>query len=285
MSGLRARAGPYTFTEAKLASWMKHGRGQGHGVDYQPWLTTRDVKSRGRKSRVRGNLHDRTVHLMSTHERNAFNYFEWRADVLDIREQFPLDREVTRRIAWSMGVAHPADPRSKVDIVMTTDLLVTIRRADGREVVRPLSIKPAAALLDRRTLDKQEIERRYWTRLGFRWQPLVDALFADKEFFEALRSIREWYHVDDVAGIDARAWEQRRRFVLNALASTGQATLGDIARDLEALGGFGPGEVLSTVKHLAARRLVGFDPRLGVPTSSCPVSRFPVAAKTLRAAA
>lgn len=274
MSGLRTRISPYTFTEAKLASWTRRGRGQGHGADYRPWLTVRDVKSRGRKSRVQGNMHDRIVHLMSTHERNAFNYFEWREDVVDIREQFPLDREVTRRIARSMGVAHPADPRSKVDVVMTTDLVVTIRRGEGREVVAPLSIKPAEDLLDRRVLDKQEIERRYWKSLGFRWRVLVDTLFADTDFFETLRSIREWYHLDDVAGIDSRGWDDRRQRVLGALRTTRRATLGEVAADLEAQGGFGPGDVVSMVKHLAARRLIGFDPHLGVPTASCLVARF-----------
>lgn len=285
MGSSRFLSSPYVLTEKRIALWTKQGRGQGSGDDYRPWLETRNVKSRGRKVRLRANLHDRTMHLMSTLERNAVLHFERRPDVIEIREQFPLERDVTREIARAMGIEHPTDPRSGCQIVMTTDLLVTFRRADGAEVVRPLSIKPAKELLTRRTADKLELERRYWVRMGFRPDQLLDNLLRTNAYFEALRSVRAWFRVDGVDGLTADAWRQRGLRLMAALQASSRHTLGELIQDVERAGGFGPGEVLSTLKHLLAHRLVDFDPRLGVPTPACPLSRFSLEERVWRVAA
>ena len=44
----------YGFDEAKIARFRKEGRGDGSGADYTPWLTVRDVPSRGRSHRIAG---------------------------------------------------------------------------------------------------------------------------------------------------------------------------------------------------------------------------------------
>ncbi|ATY34251.1 hypothetical protein [Sphingomonas psychrotolerans] len=45
---------------------------------------------------------------MTDLQRNAFLHFEWVDNVVDIQEQFPLERSVTRRIgiAAGMGILH-----------------------------------------------------------------------------------------------------------------------------------------------------------------------------------
>ena len=262
------------LTEHRIVAWTRDGRGQGERADYTPWLFTRNVKSRGRKHRMRGILHDRVMHLMSDLERNAVLHFETKAEVVDIREQFPLDREITRAIARSMGVRHPTDPATKVEIVMTTDLLVTFRLPDGRLVVRAFSVKESKDLLNPRTKQKQEIERRYWERIGVRWKPMLDNILRDNERFEALRWIRDWYYVDGVGGLDERGWHVRGQRVLAALSGVGDVTIAEFANVMSQGGGFGPGEVLSTLRHLAARGSLGFDPVLGVPLLSDTISRF-----------
>ena len=265
---------PYVLTESRIEAWVREGRGQGSGADYRPWLTVRNVKSRGRKHRMRGILHDRILHLMSDLERNAVLHFETKSQVVDIREQVPLDREITRAITKSMGVQHPMDPASKVEIIMTTDLLVTFRLADGRLVSRAFSVKPAKDLLDTRVKEKQEIERRYWQRLGVRWKPMLDNILRDSPRFETIRWVRDWFYVDRVAGLDEAAWERRRRRVADALQTADDMSVGEFTSSVAARGDFAAGEVLSTLRHLAARGLIGFDPVLGVPTLSSPLSRF-----------
>lgn len=108
----------YGFDEAKIAKRLKEGRGV--GVAYLPWLTMQDVPSQGRSHRFVGRVTGRKHHLLSDLELRARLIYDWSDAVTDIREQFPLDRDDTRRIASAMGVAHPIDVRSKVDLVMTT---------------------------------------------------------------------------------------------------------------------------------------------------------------------
>lgn len=276
---------PYILTERRIGAWVREGRGHGDGVNYRPWLTVRNVKSRGRKHRMRGILHDRVLHLMSDLERNAVLHFERQQQVTDIKEQFPLDRDVTRQIARTMGIRHPTDPVSNVEIVMTTDLLITFRQISGKLVSRTFSVKEAKDLLDPRVREKQEIERRYWERFGVRWKPMLDNLLRDNSRFETIRWARDWYYVDGVAGMDARAWESRARRVLKSLERAGDVTLGDFIAEVGAGGGFGAGEVLSTLRHLAARSLVALDPSLGVPTFETPLSCFSITTPDLRLAA
>lgn len=273
---------PYVFTEKRMVKWSREGRGLGDGVDYRPWLQTRNVKSRGRKHRLRGIIHDRVVHLMSDLERNAFLHFERCDQVRDIKEQFPLDREATRAIARKMGVPHPCDPVSGCDIVMTTDLLIDFIDSKGRPLVRLISIKPAGELLNRRVLDKQEIERRYWASLGFRWGQLLDTVLRNRVYFEALRAVRDWYYVDSVAGLNENEWNARRWRVLAALHSSDGGKLGELIGRIERGGGFGPGDVLSTLKHLAARKLIDFDANAGIFTPDSDTSIFQVRAGMMR---
>jgi len=151
----------YEFDEQRLARFKKEGRGEGHGIDYKPWLTIQDVPSKGRSSRIPSSKTPREHHLLSDNERGIFLLLDWSDNVVDVREQFPLDRDITRRIAKEMGVAHPMDPRTRTDIVMTTDFLVD-KRVGNKIIEIARSVKSKTDLDDPRTIEKQEIERRYW---------------------------------------------------------------------------------------------------------------------------
>ena len=121
----------YDFDEAKITRYQKEGRGTGNGKEYKPWLTIHDVPSLGLASRTFGFKTGREHHCLSNLESGFLRILEWSDSVLDIREQFPLDREVTRMLAGRMGIEHPRDRRTQVDLVMTTDFLVDVR-IDGR---------------------------------------------------------------------------------------------------------------------------------------------------------
>lgn len=125
--------------------FRKEGRGEGFGGDYTPWLTVRDVPSRGRSHRISGVVTGRVHHLLSDIERRAFLIYDFRDDVRDIREQFPLDRDQTRSITEAAGIRHPVDSKSRVGLVQTTDLVIDLERG-GRIVTVARTIKPAADL-------------------------------------------------------------------------------------------------------------------------------------------
>ena len=153
----------YSIDDDKIERFFKEGRGSGHGVDYKPWLTIKDVSSQGLSSRIYSKNTGRQHHLLSNLETSLFLLLDWNDRVIDIREQFPLDRQVTRMLAAKMGIVHPRDTHTQTDIVMTTDILVDIRH-DGYTRPVALSVKPSNKLEDTRTLEKLELERRYWAR-------------------------------------------------------------------------------------------------------------------------
>lgn len=64
------------------------------------------MASHGRSHRIAGIKTGRVHHFLSDIERDAFYQFDWADTVTDIREQYPLDREYTRRIAADLEIKH-----------------------------------------------------------------------------------------------------------------------------------------------------------------------------------
>lgn len=113
------------------------------------------------------------MHFLSDREYVAF-LEAWRDDsVTDIREQYPLNVHRTLIIAGRLGVRHPIDPDTGVVLVQTTDLLLTRGKGEER-TYEAWAVKDVSAILDKRTLEKLDIERRYWMSLGIKWTPIVN---------------------------------------------------------------------------------------------------------------
>jgi hypothetical protein len=73
---------------------------------------------------------------------------EWQDSVVDIREQYPiLEIEKTVEIAELLGFAHPKDPKTKINIVITTDFMITYKNDQGDVCYAARSIKPFKELL------------------------------------------------------------------------------------------------------------------------------------------
>lgn len=151
---------------AILKRLQKEKRGQGHGIDYKPFLTVRDVPSNGRVHRRPAITHNRIVHLLSDLELAVFLCFDWSQSVTDIREQFPLNPESTIDIARRYGIKHPA--YKGVLQVMSSDFLLDLK-INGQFFNQAVSVKYAQDLEDERTLEKQEIERLFWEGEGVDW--------------------------------------------------------------------------------------------------------------------
>ncbi|MFN9476522.1 TnsA endonuclease N-terminal domain-containing protein [Acidovorax sp.] len=86
-------------------------------------------------------------------------------DNIDIREQFPLDRDITLEIACELGVPHPYYPTTHVPCVMTLDFLVT-RIIDGKEAYFAYSVKTQKDLNDPKVVERMEIERTFCAMAG-----------------------------------------------------------------------------------------------------------------------
>src|SRR5262249_42710756 len=72
-----------------IARRLKMGRGRGEAADYLPWLTVQEVHSKGTSHRFTSPF-GRTHHLFSDLEKSTFLIHQWRDEVIDVREQFPL---------------------------------------------------------------------------------------------------------------------------------------------------------------------------------------------------
>ncbi|KDR94351.1 TnsA endonuclease N terminal [Peptoclostridium litorale DSM 5388] len=156
------------MTDKKIERMIKEGRGQGSGADYKPWITIQDIASKGRSTRIKGIKTKRQHEFLSDMETNFFFLMEFSDRVSDIREQYPLLLlEETLFIAEKLGIKHPTDPKTRMPIVVTTDFLITIQDHNGQRLIaRTIKEKQK---LSKRTLDKFEIERRYWQKRGVYW--------------------------------------------------------------------------------------------------------------------
>ncbi|WP_199221448.1 TnsA endonuclease N-terminal domain-containing protein [Desulfonatronum sp. SC1] len=156
--------------DSRSSKWIKQGRGQGTGKDYQPWLTVRDLPSSGRSHRVWGFQTQRTHHLLSDLELKAFFLFDWNPVVTDLREQYPLALDDTLEIAKKSCIRHP-EFRGQVQ-VMTTDFLVDTNRAELPKFA--IQVKTSSDLFNPRVIEKLEIERQYWKKHKVPWYLLTE---------------------------------------------------------------------------------------------------------------
>ena len=145
---------------------LRNRYGVGEGIEYKPWIRVQDVPSKGLSAKIQGIKHSRPHHLLSEQETTFFYLAEFSSSVIDLREQFPLlPLSLSLKIAHTLGIKHPAVPTTKTPIVMTTDFVLT--RTDGASKwYEAISVKPASELSDKRTAEKLEIERLWWTLLG-----------------------------------------------------------------------------------------------------------------------
>lgn len=194
---------------------------------------------------------------MSDIETSMFLVLDWSEVVTDIREQFPLDREKTRRIAADMGVRHPFDTQGRTDIVMTTDFVVDVRVGNTtKEVAR--SVKPASELEKSRTLEKQEIERRYWNEKGIEWA-LVTEVDLPVQRIKNLRWLHELKSLQNLTEPYEGYWLDRCSRFIASLPKASDLTLQQFLRVLESSHGFGTGEALTVLRHLAANKQIAID--------------------------
>ncbi|NBB32527.1 TnsA endonuclease N-terminal domain-containing protein [Pseudomonas sp. BC115LW] len=174
---------------------IANGFGAGAGASYLPWLRVQDVPSRGRSHKIQGVKVDRIHHLLSDLERSYYLICEFSEDVVDIREQYPLlPLEHVQTIAASIGVRYPKYPGTKLSYVMTTDFLLTVRESDGgfKSVARTVKYqKDLEGKGAKRTLEKLEVEKRFWQSQGVEWSIVTEEFFT-QDLIKNLGMLRKY---------------------------------------------------------------------------------------------
>lgn len=243
----------YLIDEKRAARFVKEGRGKGEGADYKPWLTIRDVPSRGRSHRLLGISTGRIHHLLSDLKLDLFLLLDWQPTTIDLREQFPLDVKDTQDIAHGMKVRHPRMPGTPQAMVMTTDLVQDCR-VGGKEVTRAFAVKSAEELAKPRVLQKLEIEWRYWRERGIQW-----SIVTRSELPRQLISNVAWVHpFFSPAGIDPRVLALIPTF-LNEVVTPRHLSLAGFCSEMDARHGLPHGSSLTVMRHLLSTRKVTCD--------------------------
>ncbi len=153
-----------------IQRYLKDGRGQGDGKNYKPWLTIRDVPSKGRSHRIYSHLTGRVHQLLSDLELAVFLGLEWSTRTIDIREQFPLKLDETQSLALENGIRHPNI--NGVDQVMTSDFLVDSNDSKFGKFV--LQAKYTTDLSDNRVIEKLQLERLFWNSKSIPWKIVTE---------------------------------------------------------------------------------------------------------------
>lgn len=240
---------------------LSEGRGVGRGKEYKPWITIQDFPSNGRVSRIKGLKTQRQHEFLSDLERNYFYYLEASINVIDIREQFPLlPLEETLLIAKEIGIKHPIDPQTKEPIVMTTDFLITIKTEEGevKELARTLKYKDE--LLEKRIVEKFELERLYFENRGINWG-IVTNEEIDKQLAQNLADTHAYY---DLAEIEAFAtmkpWEVQELIdVFLECCVTYKDSLRSMCIQFDKAMSLEKGSGITLFKHLLWAKLIAID--------------------------
>ncbi|MET0462269.1 MAG: TnsA endonuclease N-terminal domain-containing protein [Chitinophagaceae bacterium] len=240
------------WTWALIEKRIAQGRGQGEGAAYCPWHFVQDFPSQGRSHRIKGLTVDRVHHLLSDLEANAFFIFDLPSNnIIDIREQYPLlPVEETLEIAKNAGVKHPADPCTRIPTVLTTDFLLTIKRALIK-TYHARTMKYEIDLDDPRIIEKFEIERRYWEARHVNWGYITEKDIP-MQIVENARFLHPYYFVTDLYPLTQR--EIRRiGFELHSGVRRSDLPLYEIARACDQKLGLRSGQSLAVARHLLAR--------------------------------
>ncbi|CAH8210402.1 TnsA endonuclease N-terminal domain-containing protein [Vibrio aestuarianus] len=175
----------YVLTEKQIIKRIKEGRGAGRLSSYKPWLYVNEVPSTGRSQRIYSHLTGRIHHVLSDLEFAVFLLLDHSAVITDIREQFPLNRDDTLNISKEGQLWHPS--QGGVNLVMSSDFLV-----NSSSKIQPkfaIQAKYTKDLKDPRTVEKLEIERRYWLLKKIPW-----FLVTEKEIDSVIVSNIEWLY-------------------------------------------------------------------------------------------
>lgn len=248
----------YAITESVIDSFIAQGRGQGVGQQYKPWLTIRDVPSKGRSHRTKGVLTKRVHHTLSDGEQKVLLALEVDPNTLDIREQFPMDRLDTFGIALELNF-RPPTTLDGTPYVMSIDFLVT-QQVAHRTITRPLTFKYSYDQLTDREQELIAIARVYWQRRGLSLE-VIDESFYDEDVVRKWGSIRTFYDLAHTVGVDNDLTHRVATDLGWAILDRPQLSLNNYCRAAAVRLGTESQCVFDAVRHLLARRILTTDLR------------------------
>jgi len=238
------------LTNKQIEAKLKAGRGQGTGKTYQPFIKVHEIASRGRSHRVLSHKTSRLHHLLSDLELMVFLSLEWDTKVIDIREQYPLPQDKTIAIAAEAGITHHII--DKTPQVVTTDFLVDYGFEKNHKVA--LSAKYSDDFEDPRTIEKLEIERRYWKSVNIEW-----FLITEKQVSKVVSKNIDWIYSALNCEVDNEELINNHLLLNKYFNENPSKLVTEITKIIDLTYQLENGESLTWFRHLLAHRLFSFD--------------------------
>ncbi len=182
----------------------------------------------------------------------AFFLFDWNPSVTDIREQYPLRLEDTSELAAQAHIRHPA-VRGQIQI-MSTDFLVDTNKPELPRMA--IQVKTSSDLSNPRTIEKLELERRYWALKEVPWY-----LLTEKQIPKTVTKNITWLYPAQMVldGIDNTL--NMASLYLSFFIKHPTLQISQVAMMLDQAYSLSPGESLQTIRSLLALRVFLFDIR------------------------
>jgi len=184
--------GKNVWTIEKYNRFIKEGRGQGEGINYKPFWTITDFPTYGRASRILGFKTGRIHHFFSDIEKNLFLLldFDENNNISDIREHYPLlNLEEIIDTCEDLRLDRFKDKQTGEKYIITTTFLITLKGISGKVKHVAISVKGSSELNKDITIQRLEIERRFWEEKNIPW-----AIITDKEIPKIKCKNIEWIH-------------------------------------------------------------------------------------------
>lgn len=237
------------MTSDDIPKLIAEGRGQGEGIDYEPWIKVQDFSSYGQANRDLGATTGRQHDYFSKLEFHYHLILDW-LGLLDIQEQYPLlPLEKTISIANQCGIPHPIDFRTKKPVVMTTDFRISLPLPVGKKVFFR-AVKPSVKLLEPRVIAKLELARRFYESINEDW-----GIVTERQINPVLVENLIWsYKFKLLSSLDPLSEEMVCRIsdLLTDRLLQKDISLSNLALECDDLLGLKSGTSLSVVRHLIA---------------------------------
>lgn len=173
----------------RRSSKTKEKLGTGEGVEYKPYIVTREFNSIGTTSVILDWKTGRGIQCLSQGEAEWYYLLRWNDNNVDIREQFPLETDIVYSICDEFGIKHPSNFGYK----MTTDFLVTEKAGN----LHAYSVKTSKAKLNNRKKELLFIEKIYWNKKGVEYSLLFKE-DVNHILLNNIRMVVEYFNEDTV---------------------------------------------------------------------------------------
>lgn len=239
------------LTQAQINRRIKEGRGQGHGSEYKPFIYTWEVSSLGRSHRLLGRKAQRLHHLLSDLELAICLALDWSPHVLDIREQFPMRVEDTTRIAAEQGFRQAIFRGAPQ--VLTSDFLVDLKHS--KHPVIAIQAKYSADLQRPETIERLELERRYWNEKNIPW-----FIVTEREINKAAFNNIQWLYPAQIEeDVSQDELEHFERMFIYEFERDPSRKITSIAQSIDISSELEPGQALYWLRQLLANHYFLFD--------------------------